>query len=67
LNSLDRFLPFDPSALTLAQVIIVSPECWLDILLKILAKLFDFPFQRIRFRAGHPMFTSLSTQKKAHF
>ena len=64
LNPLDRFLTFDPSTLTLTQIICVSPKCWLNVFLKILAQLFDFPFQRVSLKAGHPLLTSLSTQKK---
>ena len=64
LNPLDRFLAFDPSTFTLTQIICVSPKRWLNVFLKILAQLFDFPFQRVSLKAGHPLFTSLSTQKK---
>ena len=64
LNPLDRFLAFDPSTFTLTQIICVSPKCWLNVFLKILAQLFDFPFQRVSLKAGHPLLTSLSTQKK---
>ena len=64
LNTLYRFLSFDPATLTLTQIVGVSPKCWLNVLLKIFPKFLDFPFQRLFFRAGHPMFTSLSIQKK---
>lgn len=67
LNTLYRFLTFYPATLTLTQIVGVSPECWLDVLLKIFPKFLDFPFQRLSFRAGHPMFTSLSTQKKPYW
>ena len=61
LTPLDRLLTFDPSALTLTQIICVSPKRWLNVLLKILSQLFDFPFQRVSLKAGHPLFTPLST------
>jgi hypothetical protein len=60
LNPLDRFLAFDPSALTLTQIICVSPKRRLNIFLKILPQLFDFRFQRVFLKGGHPLFTSLS-------
>jgi hypothetical protein len=45
----------------------MSPKRWLNVFLKILAQLFDFPFQRVFLKAGHPLFTSLSTQKKPFY
>jgi hypothetical protein len=64
LNSFDCFLAFDSFPFAFAQVVSVSPECRLHIFLKIFSEFFDFPFQRIFFRAGHPLFTSLSIRKK---
>jgi hypothetical protein len=61
LNPLDRFLTFDSSPFTLTQIICVSPKRWLNVFLKILSQLFNFPFQRVPLKAGHPLLTSLST------
>jgi len=64
LKTFDRFLTLDPATLTLTQIIGMSPKCRLNIFLKIFPKSLDFSFQRITFKAGHPLFTSLSKQKK---
>jgi hypothetical protein len=60
-----RLLMFDPSTLALAQIVGMASERRLNISLIISTKSLDLPFKRITLRTGHPMLTSLASQKKA--
>jgi hypothetical protein len=68
LDSFDRLFLLDPATLSFGKIVIVAPQDWLHILLKVLAQLADFFLQRfLGFGFRHPVFTCLSAIKNALF